>query len=106
MKARIRSIGTIRLSPVRRHPASPAELPELRKPHRLDRTCGDRQFDLPIELVADIEEYQIGQGFAAPAAWQVLHVVRHRLDEDADPELVLHAIDAGPHQDIDDEPAV
>src|SRR5712671_8025225 len=94
VEASVATIGLIGLRPVRRHPAGPAKLPELREPPRFDRAGRKRQLDFPFELVANVEEHQIGQRFAAPAGRQIGDVLGHRFHEQANTELVLNTVNA------------
>src|SRR3954447_19467419 len=106
METRIAAIGLIGLRPVRRHPGGPAELAELRQTRRLDRPRRYRQLHFPFELVADVEEHQIGKRLAAPATRQIGDVFGHRFHEQAYPELVLNAEYAGPDQQVRAEAAI
>src|SRR5216683_8120621 len=86
-------IATICLQrrPVRRHPARPAKLP---KPAELDRFGGsrrDRQFGVPLELLAIVEEHEISERLAQIAGRQETDILRQALGEYPDPDLVLHA---------------
>src|SRR4051794_12049819 len=47
--------------PVWRHPRRPAELTEPAKPDRLGGARGDRQFGVVFELLAIVEEHQVGK---------------------------------------------
>jgi len=59
MKPGIATVGFY-ARPVRCHPGRPAELAELADPDRLGGARRDRQLGIPIELLANVEEYQIG----------------------------------------------
>ena len=91
-----RSIGAIVSRPVRRHPAGPAELAELRRagparsrrpgsPARPPSRAGRRYRRTPRRRAARR---------GPPRRQEALIYCASRLDEDADPELVLHAVDA------------
>src|SRR5438552_12542234 len=63
MEARIAPVFFLRC-PIRRHPTGPADLPEtaeLRCHHGAGR---NGELGLPFELIADIEEYRVGQRLA------------------------------------------
>src|SRR3954470_4264413 len=106
MKARVTPVGAIRFGPVWRDPAGPAKLPELRESHRFNRSRRDCQFDLPLELVPDIEKNDVGERLAALSGRKIGHVFVHRFDEDADTELVLDAVGARAEQHPGAERAV
>src|SRR5216683_378725 len=62
--------------PVRRHPARPAKLAE---PAELDRFGGprrDRQFGVPIKLLAVVKEYEISERLAQVAGRQEADILR------------------------------
>src|SRR4051795_10135755 len=60
VKACVATVRLIVLGPVRCHPAGPTELAKARQPYRLDRAGRERQFDFPLELLANVEEDEIG----------------------------------------------
>src|SRR4051812_3495192 len=106
MKTRIAAIGLVRPGPVRRHPAGPAKLAELRKTRRLDRARRYRKLHFPFELLADVEKHQIGERLAPAATRQIGDVFGHRFHEQAQAELVLDAEHAGANQQIGAETTI
>src|SRR6195256_3534789 len=80
--------------PVWRHPGGPAQLPELAETDRLDSGRWDGQFGIPIELGSIVEIDEVRERLAEVAAGQKSHVLGQALGVDADPDLVLNAVDA------------
>ena len=112
---RMRSAGWKRASrrrrpgrgiPVGRHPARPAEIAGLAEPHGLDLADRQRQLDIPFELLAEMEEDRVRQRFATVAIGQEAAELLHVARDDADAELVLDAVDAGPEQGVAAERAM
>src|SRR5262245_3421009 len=106
MKASIAAVWVLQAHPFGRHPGRPAELAEAAQLCRLDVARRQRQLDLPVELVADVEEHRIDQRLAAVAGGQEAHVICKIAGVDADADLVLHAEHGGADQYVDAERAV
>src|SRR5579884_823435 len=106
MESSVTPVGLLCLGAIRRDPGRPAKLAEFREAHRLDGGRWKRELDLPFELFAGIEKYQIDQRLAARAGRQKLHIFSHVLRNNTDPDLVLHAEHACADQDIATESAI
>src|SRR5688500_1731467 len=105
MEPRVAALRLVGVRPVRRHPAGPAETPGAAELRRLRRPCGERQLHIPIELVADEEEYGIREPLALLSGGEEALVFGKILHMDADADLVLHAEDTAADQSVHAESA-
>src|SRR5882724_4964947 len=80
--------------PVWRHPGRPAQLPKLAETDGFDSGRWNRQFGIPIELGSIVKIDEVRERLAKVAAGQKSNVLSEALGVDADPDLVLNAIDA------------
>src|SRR5437667_5286587 len=80
--------------PVGCHPGGPAQLAEMAETDGLDGAWRNGEFGIPIELSAGIEIDEIRERLAQITAGQKPDILRERLGEDPDPDLVLDAVDA------------
>src|SRR4051812_37049374 len=62
--------------PVRGHPRGPAQLTETAQANRRRGTGWNRQFGVAIELLAIVEEQQVGERFAEIAGRQEANILR------------------------------
>src|SRR3954451_4169579 len=87
------SVGEIvlRVAEVRREPTRPSETTALAERNRRREIGRQGDFELPVEIVADIEEHDIDEPFAGAAIRQETFVAAHVFDENPQAELVLHA---------------
>ena len=76
------------------------------EPDWLGGTRRDRQFRVPIELLAVVEEHQIGQRLAQIAGRQKADILRQAFGEDPDPDLVLNAENSSAEQRVVAEPVI
>src|SRR5690349_10734741 len=88
-----------RFGPVGCHPGGPAELTEVTEAHGLNRPRWNGELGIPIELGADVKVDEVREWFAQISVWQESNVLGEGPRIDSDPELVLHAIDAGTEHD-------
>src|SRR5580698_11611352 len=99
MKTRVLTVNFL-AGPVRRHPACPAQLTEAAEPHGLCGSCRYRQFDVVVELLAIVEEHQVGQRLAKIAGRQEANISGKIFRENPNPDLVLDAEDAAAKQRV------
>src|SRR5579871_118809 len=95
-----------RCGPVGCHPGRPAELTEVTEAQRLNRARWNGEFGIPVELGAVVEVDKVRKRFAEITAGQKSDVLSEGPREDPDPELVLHAIDAGAEHGAFTKPGV
>src|SRR5665213_2612360 len=80
--------------PVGRHPCRPAELPEMAETYGLNGARWNGQLGVPIELGSVVEIHEIRERLAQVSAGQKSNILSEAAGVDADPDLVLYAINA------------
>src|SRR5882672_6551277 len=80
--------------PVWRQPGRPARLPKLAETDGFDSGRWNRQCGIPIELGSIVKIDEVRERLAKVAAGQKSNVLSKALGVDADPDLVLNAVDA------------
>src|SRR3954464_11238790 len=99
MKPRVTAIA-IPAGPVRRHPGRPAKLAELAEPDRVRGAGWDRQPGAVFELLAVVEEHQVGKRFAKIAGRQEADILGEVFGKYPNSDLVLDAEDAASKQGV------
>src|SRR5579871_3808473 len=99
MEARIATIGFL-AGPIWRHPAGPAQLTKPAEPDGLRGPGGYRELDIVFELLAIVEEHEVGQRLAEIAGRQETNILSQVLRKNLNPDFILNAENAAAQQRI------